>query len=145
MLEERLDDDIPNILVTFPDGYTDTLKLKHFFPKEERREGRCHFIGHLEREEEACVGLAGCIGSEDAELTFMSEHAPGSGMYIWKKDGSIEAMPSPFEVSIYHGVYIHMKGTKFKKLCFHCIKSLINTNVSKFTFRMVLMMLLTQQ
>ena len=86
-------------MVTFPDGHTDTLILKHFFPEENRREGQCHFIGHLEREQEACVGLAGCIGSEDAEFTFMSEHAPGSGMYKWRIDGTVETIPHPFEVS----------------------------------------------
>ena len=89
MLQERLDNGAPSIAITFPDGHTDNLILGHFYAEENRPRG-CHFSGHLEHDSEACVGMTGCIGSDDVEFTIISDHASGSGMYKWKKDGNVE-------------------------------------------------------
>ena len=61
----------------------------------------CHFSGHLEKDSEACVGMTGCIGSEDVEFTILSDHATCSGLYKWSKDGNVELMPHPFEVLLF--------------------------------------------
>ena len=87
----------PKISITFPDGYTDNLILDHFYPEEDKIEG-CQFIGHLEKEQEACVAMSGCIGSEDVQFTIMSEHVTESSLLKWKKDGSVEHIKSPYKV-----------------------------------------------
>ena len=43
--------------------------------------------------------MTGCIGSEDIEFTIMSEHTSDSGLYKWTKDGNIENIEVPLEVS----------------------------------------------
>ena len=48
------------------------------------------------------LGMTGCIGSESIEFTIMSEHATGSGLYKWNKDGKVENLKHPFEVRAYH-------------------------------------------
>ena len=98
-----MDDDapmpIPNILVTFPDGYSDNLVLNHFYSENDNADG-CHFLGHLKNEQEACIAMTGCIGSEDVEFTIMSEHAPENGLFKWKLDGNVEVIDHPFKVII---------------------------------------------
>jgi len=100
LLDSRLDDDvpmpIPNILVTFPDGYSDNLVLNHFYSENDNADG-CHFLGHLKNEQEACIAMTGCIGSEDVEFTIMSEHAPENGLFKWKLDGNVEVIDHPFK------------------------------------------------
>ena len=44
------------------------------------------------------LGMTGCVGSESIEFTIMSEHATGSGLYKWNKDGKVENLKHPFEV-----------------------------------------------
>ena len=61
----RTQDSIPNVLVTFPDGYTDRLVLsKHYFNEEDRvlDDEDCSYIGHLLKEKDACVAMTGCYG-----------------------------------------------------------------------------------
>ena len=108
LLEERLDNappgarsTPPKISITFPDGYTDNLMLNHFFPEEDKIDG-CHFIGHLEKEREACVAMTGCIGSEDLQFTIMSDHVTESSLLKWKKDGSVEHIKSPYRVFTFY-------------------------------------------
>jgi len=86
---------IPNIFVTFPDGYSDNLVLNRFYSENEA--DGCHFLGHLENEQEACVAMTGCIGSEDIEFTIMSEHAPETNLFKWKIDGNVEVVDHPFK------------------------------------------------
>ena len=45
------------------------------------------------------LGVTGCIGSEDIEFTIMSEHTSDSGLYKWTKDGNVENIGAPLEVS----------------------------------------------
>ena len=72
----------------------------------------CYYSGHLERDTEACVGMTGCIGSEDVEFTILSDHATDSGSYKWSKNGSVELIPIP----------------KFHKVIFVLIKYLYMNN-----------------
>ena len=47
-------------------------------------------MGHLLSEPEACLAVTGCPGLEDVDLTILSEHAPGTGMFKWYKNGRVE-------------------------------------------------------
>ena len=89
LIQERLDNGIPSIAITFSDGYSDLLVLNHFYDRDNRPEG-CHFMGHLENEPNSCMGMTGCIG-------IMSEHATGSGSYTWNKDGTVDNLKHPLE------------------------------------------------
>merc|ERR1712001_75178 len=100
LVEERSSNRSPTVKVTFSDGYTDTLVLSRYHSSEEDRitgVEECHFIGHLEKEVDACVAMTGCVGSEDVDLTILSTHAIGSSMFRWAKDGKVEIIESPFE------------------------------------------------
>ena len=96
LVGDRSDNGAPIIAVTFPNGHSDTLHLSHF--DADVRD--CRFNGHLLSDPEACLAVTGCPGQEDVELTIFSEHAPGSRMYKWNKDGSVENLDSPVTVSI---------------------------------------------
>ena len=92
LLKDKRNNSPPGIIVTFPDGYTDTLVLKkHYFNEEDRitAEEHCNYIGHLAIERDACVAVSGCIGLEDVDLKIMSSHSIGSSSYVWKQDGQI--------------------------------------------------------
>jgi len=100
LVEERSANGSPTVTVTFSDGYTDTLVLNRYYSSEEDRmlgAEECHFIGHLAKEQEACVAMTGCVGSEDIDLTIMSSHATESSMFKWKMDGHVEVIESPFK------------------------------------------------
>ena len=104
LIEERSKDSPPNVLVTFPDGYTDRLVLrKHYFNEKDRMtdESHCNYIGHLAKETDACVAMTGCLGSDDVELTIMSTHAIGSNGFVWSKEGDIHIVKSNQEVIFY--------------------------------------------
>ena len=50
---------LPRIAITFPDGSTDRMILNKYFSNEDdRRTGfnKCNFIGYLEKETGACIG-----------------------------------------------------------------------------------------
>ena len=104
LLEERSKDSSPNVLVTFPDGYTDRLVLrKHFFNEKDRMEdeSHCNYLGHLAKETDACVAMTGCLGFDDVELTIMSTHAIGSNSFVWLKEGDVLKVESDQEVIFY--------------------------------------------
>ena len=104
LLEERSKDSSPNVLVTFPDGYTDRLVLrKHYFNEKDRMEdeSHCNYIGHLAKETNACVAMTGCLGSDDVAFTIMSTHAVGSNSFVWSKEGDIHIVKPNQEVIFY--------------------------------------------
>ena len=108
LLEERSKDSSPNVLVTFPDGYTDRLVLrKHFFNEKDRMEdeSHCNYLGHLAKETDACVAMTGCLGSDDVELTIMSTHAIGSNGFVWLKEGDVLMVESDQEVIFYFKMF----------------------------------------
>ena len=103
MVQERSFNGAPIVGVTFPDGYKDNLELSIFYGNhEDRMSGieRCHYIGHLANEPEACVAMTGCVGSEDVEFTIFSTHVNESPMFKWTKDGNVEIIKKSFEVII---------------------------------------------
>ena len=94
---ERSLDNSPRVTITFPDGYQDTLNLRHFYTNEKEKSveeaNTCAYVGHLEREPEACVAMTGCYGEEDVEFSIASKHSVGSGLYKWTLDGHVEIIP----------------------------------------------------
>ena len=104
MIGERSIDEVPTILIAFPDGSSDALVLDRYYSNEDDHKAgfnRCNFIGHLEQETDACVGMTGCPESEDVEFTIMSSRLNGSPMYKWKKDGNVERIIHPYMVKGY--------------------------------------------
>ena len=107
MINERFMEEVPTILIAFPDGSTDTLVLERYYSNEDDHKAgfnRCNFIGHLERETDACIGMTGCPESEDVEFTIMSSKLNGSSMYKWKKDGTVERIIHPYRVKKYTNI-----------------------------------------
>lgn len=59
---------------------------------------KCHYVGHLAKEETACVAMTGCPG-EDIDFTILSKHATKSSMFkLHAKDDFVEVIESPFKV-----------------------------------------------
>ena len=103
LVQERSFNGAPIVGVTFPDGYKDHLELSIFYGNQvDRISGieRCHYIGHLANEPEACVAMTGCVGSEDVEFTIFSTHVNESPMFKWTKNGNVEIIEKSFEVII---------------------------------------------
>ena len=97
LIDEDSSNDIPSIVVTFPDGHADRLMLrKHYFNEEDRMASRneCHFTGHLAHEKDACVSMTGCIGFEDILFTIISKHARDSPYFLWTKEGEVNVIES---------------------------------------------------
>ena len=102
-------DGIPSVSITFPDGYTDSMKFSRYYSNENDRLARtekCHFFGHLEGEPEACIALTGCPGSDDLELTILSKHSTDT-MFKWNKNGEVQVIESKA-----HGSYLVRRDQK---------------------------------
>ena len=82
---------VPLVGITFADGSSDTLVLWKF---DSNLDG--HFIGHLENEPDACVGMVN--HPEYSEFTIMSDRIAESGSttYMWKNTGEVELIPEVF-------------------------------------------------
>ena len=63
-------------------------------------EERCHYIGHLAGEPEACVAMTGCVGSEDVEFSILSTHAKDSSTFMWTKQGKVKTLKAQFQVRL---------------------------------------------
>lgn len=100
MVANRGASESPRVTVRFSNGVKDTLVLYRYYSNEEQRLARtekCHFVGHLANEREACVALTGCPGDEDVDLTILSKHSTVTSMFKWNKDGSVDIIESPFK------------------------------------------------
>ena len=123
MIEERTSNGVPSVSIEFPDGYKDALLLNKFYGNEEDRMAnvqRCHYIGHLVNEPEACVAMTGCLGSEDVELTILSTHATKAHAFKWTKDNNVEILDSSSNVKIKVSIlftYLNIFSTYNQ--CFH--------------------------
>ena len=108
LLEERSLNGVPRIAIEFSDGYKDSLVLNKYHANDQDRianNDHCNFIGHLENENEACVAMTGCLGSEDVHFTVLSAHASESPMFKWTKEGSVEIIQRSVKVDT---VFPHM-------------------------------------
>lgn len=96
-LEDRSEDGSPIVEITFPNSYTDKLILNRYYLNEEEEQAgaeHCNYVGHLELDQEACVAMTGCIGTDDVEFTIMSTNLPESS-YKWTKDGEVHVVKNP--------------------------------------------------
>ena len=57
---------IPAIAMTFPDGITDHLILN-------QHNDECNYLGHLEKDQDVCVAMTGCLGQDHVEFTILSQ------------------------------------------------------------------------
>ena len=93
--QDRSSNSIPEIQITFPNGHQDNLILhKHYSSEFQKNSSKeyCHYLGHLEKDVQACVAVTGCIG-EPMDLTIMSEHNTIAHMYHLDTEGRVEAFP----------------------------------------------------
>ena len=83
-------DDIPEILVTFPNGDSDRLNLKHYnaLPSSTNIDHYrlCNYLGHLHHDKEATVAVTGCADAErniegKMYITLMSRQSPYQKMF----------------------------------------------------------------
>merc|ERR1719414_1637923 len=74
--QDRSSNAIPEIQITFPNGHQDNLILhKHYSSELQKNSSKeyCHYLGHLEKDVQACVAVTGCIG-EEMDFTISSQH-----------------------------------------------------------------------
>ena len=87
--------DIPEIAITFADGFEDELVLEKHFPNEEARlenKEHCNYYGHLKNDPTACVAVTGCYGQDDLHFTIMSDHSLNQNMFVLDKDGQLRVI-----------------------------------------------------
>ena len=95
--QDRTLTSIPEIQIVFPDGHADSLILhRHYVSDLERLESKpnCNYLGHLEKDLQACVAVTGCLG-QDMELTINSKHNSVSNTYLLRKSGKVELIDKP--------------------------------------------------
>ena len=99
---------IPEIHIRFSNGHEDTLILnRHYASDLDRLEGKlsCNFLGHLEKDQKACVAVTGCPG-QDMEFTINSKHNSVTNMYKLKKSGEVELL---FHEAVTKGIEIPLE------------------------------------
>ena len=77
------------------------MVLERFYSSEKERSAQipnCNFFGHLARDEDSCVAVTGCPGSEALEFTINSKHSRPSNMFVLQRNGTLEVIESTFKV-----------------------------------------------
>ena len=90
--QDRSMSDIPNIDIVFPDGHEDRMILKRHYvadDDEDTQELNCNFLGHLEKDKDACLAVTGCPG-QNMEFTIHSTHNIETNKYIMYPSGNVE-------------------------------------------------------
>ncbi len=52
----------------------------------------CNYIGHLESEPDACIGMTGCPGVDNVEVAVYSKRLGKSNTFFWRQDGTVEVL-----------------------------------------------------
>ena len=89
--------DIPDVEVTFKDGETDRFVLNHHvalpFSSTLQHAKTCSYLGHLENEVDATVGLTGCMDESNFErkmyITILSTRSPFQKSFSIDFDGNV--------------------------------------------------------
>ena len=90
--QDRSISTIPKIDIVFPNGHEDKMILKRHHVtenEEENQELNCNFLGHLEKDREACLAVTGCPGQE-MEFTIHSRHNVETNKYVLLPSGNVE-------------------------------------------------------
>ncbi len=90
----------PWINVVFPNGHRDTLDLFHHYShQDDRKSNNCAYFGSMTGNQDACIAMTGCPGRDDlVELTLNTGNPATSGLFLWRKDGSVEEIKEEHEV-----------------------------------------------
>ncbi len=79
--------------IIFPNGHQDALDLFHHYShSDDQLSSNCAFFGSMKYDKDACIAMTGCPGIDDLELTVNTGNAKTSGMFLWKKDGTVEPL-----------------------------------------------------
>ena len=87
--------EIPSIHITFPNGHEDNMILQRHYSNPRDRtigEKHCNYIGHLEKDEEACVAVTGCYQQEPLDFTINSKHSGHSNKFRLNINGDVESI-----------------------------------------------------
>ena len=107
---DRSSNSIPEIQITFPNGHQDNLILhKHYSSEFQKNSSKeyCHYLGHLEKDVQACVAVTGCIG-EEMDFTISSQHNTFTYLYHMDRLGQVHAI-APLSLKN-HGVVSELGG-----------------------------------
>ena len=102
--------DVPAIDIKFPNGHEDSFVLeRHYMSEKDRLAGKmhCNFIGHLAKDQDACVAVTGCPGDK-LEFTINSVHAESNGMFVMHENGQLEVVDNPFEEESARSETLHL-------------------------------------
>ena len=108
--QDRSINGIPSIDIKFPDGHEDSFVLeRHYMSEEDKlaRKMHCNFIGHLLKDQDACVAVTGCPGDK-LEFTINSVHAESTGMFVMHENGHLEVVNNPFEEESARSETLHL-------------------------------------
>ena len=89
--------DVPDVEVTFKDGETDRFVLNHHvalpFSSTLNHAKTCSYLGHLENEPDARIGLTGCLDESNLErkiyITILSSRSPFQKSFSVDFDGNV--------------------------------------------------------
>ena len=99
--EESSLDGSPSLSIHFPNGISDKLILSRH---ADSADDLCHYIGHLEKEQGACVAMTGCIGQDDLDFTIYSQHLKDPILQL-SKEGSINVFDARKVTQLYYFTY----------------------------------------
>ena len=108
--QDRSINGIPSIDIKFPDGHEDSFVLeRHYMSEEDKlaRKMHCNFIGHLLKDQDACVAVTGCPGDK-LEFTINSVLAETTGMFVMHENGHLEVVNNPFEEESARSETLHL-------------------------------------
>ena len=91
--QDRLTSALPMIEITFPDGHRDKMILREHSVFNYNKSETCNFLGHLEKDTEACLAVTGCPGQE-MKFTIHSKHNTDTNKYVLHPSGNVETVPS---------------------------------------------------
>ena len=67
---------------------------RHYSNQRDRMIGEkhCNYIGHLEKDEEACVAVTGCYQQEPLHFTINSKHSGHTNKFRLNTNGDVESI-----------------------------------------------------
>ena len=72
---------------------------RHFIDLDFKHSLSCNFLGHLEKDKEACIAVTGCPG-DTMQFTIHSSHNIESNKFVLHPSGNVETIQSVEDTSI---------------------------------------------